>query len=193
MARLSTMPTIPDDVALQDLMVGWSLDVVEPAPRSDRTQSRDTARVDNGGSPGARPRERAEPAADRTNQQLFVDKLMRTPATLSEHASLGAGAKLFADGIDGPVVIVSDENKPLGILTPAQVLQMVSERPAEELEHVRLRDVATANGPLLAQNTRVCDAAERFAARGCDSLVVVKPDGELAGVLMARDLCRLCV
>jgi len=193
MARLSSLPTIPDDVALQDLMVGWSLDVVEPDSWPDGTQSRDIGRVDNGASPGARPGERAEPGAGRTNQQLFVDKLMRTPAILSEHASLGAGAKLFADGIDGPVVIVSDENKPLGILTPAHVLRMVSEHPAEELEHVRLRDMATTNGPLLAQNTPLCDAAERFAARGCDSLVVVKPDGELAGVLMARDVCRLCV
>jgi signal-transduction protein with cAMP-binding, CBS, and nucleotidyltransferase domain len=155
------MPTIPDDAAFQDLMVGWSLDVVEPGPA--------------------------------TKQPLSVDKLMRTPATLSEHASLGAGAKLFADGIDGPVVIVSDENKPLGILNPAHVLRMVSERPPEELESVRLREMATTNGPLLAQNTPISDAAERFAARGCDSLVVVKPDGELAGVLMARDLCRLCV
>ena len=131
--------------------------------------------------------------AGRTNQQLCVDKLMRTPAALSEHASVGAVAKLFADGIEGPVVIVSDDNKPLGILTPAHVLRMVSERPPEELEQVRLRDMATTNGPLLAQNTPVCDAAERFAAKGCDSLVVVNPDGELAGVLMARDLCLLCV
>jgi signal-transduction protein with cAMP-binding, CBS, and nucleotidyltransferase domain len=159
-ARLSTMPTIPDDAALQDLMVGWSLDVVEPGP---------------------------------TNQPLFVAKLMRTPAVLSEHASLGAVAKLFADGMEGPVVIVSDENEPLGILTPAHVLRMVNERPAEELEQVRLRDMAITNGPVLAQNTPVRDAAERFAARGCDTLVVVKPDGKLAGVLMARDLCRLCV
>ena len=193
MARLSTLPTIPDDVALQELMVGWSLDVVEPVSWPDRTRSRDAARVDDGDAAGARPGERAEPGAGRTNQQLIVDQLMRTPATLSEHASLGAGAKLFADGIEGPVVIVSDDNKPLGILTAANVLQMVSERPAEELEQVRLRDLATTNGPLLARSTPICDAVERFAARGCDSLIVVKPDGELAGVLMARDVCQLCV
>jgi CBS domain-containing protein len=165
------MPTIPDDVALQELMVSWSLDVVEPGAQS----------------------ERAKPDAGRTNQQPSVDKLMRTPATLSERASLGAGAKLFADGIEGPVVIVSDDNKPLGILTAAHVLRMVSESPAEALEQVRLRQMVTTSGPLLAQNTPICDAAERFAASGSDSLVVVKPDGELAGVLMARDVCLLCV
>jgi signal-transduction protein with cAMP-binding, CBS, and nucleotidyltransferase domain len=159
-ARLSTMPTIPDDAALQDLMVSWSLDVIEPSP---------------------------------TNRQLCVDKLVRTPAVLSDHASLGAVAKLFADGMEGPVVIVSEDNKPLGILTPAHVLRMVNERPAEELEQVHLRDVTTMSGLLLEQNSLVCDAAERFAANDCDTLVVVKPGGELAGILMARDLCRLCV
>jgi signal-transduction protein with cAMP-binding, CBS, and nucleotidyltransferase domain len=159
-ARLSTMPTIPDDTALQDLMVSWSLDVIEPSP---------------------------------TNRQLCVDKLMRTPAVLSEHASLGAVAKLFADGMEGPVVIVSDDNKPLGILTPAHVLRMVNERPPEELEQVNLRDLTTTSGLLLEQNSPVRDAAEHFAAKDCDTLVVVKPDGELAGILMARDLCRLCI
>jgi signal-transduction protein with cAMP-binding, CBS, and nucleotidyltransferase domain len=186
------MPTIPDDAALQELWVGWSLDVVEPGPRPDRPVSRGTASTEKGGSAEARSGEPVPAAAAPEDQHSCVGKLMRTPAALSEHASLGALAKLFALGAEGPVVIISDEKKPLGILTPAHVLRMVNRRPAEELERVRLRAIAMPSG-LIAQTAPVSDAAERFAAEDCDTLVVVKPDGELAGVLMARDLCRLCV
>jgi predicted transcriptional regulator len=190
-ARLSTMPTIPDDAALQDLMIGWSLDVVEPGSRPDPTRPRDTARADDSASVGLRAEERVRSSVLAGNQQLCVEELLRTPAVLSEHASLSALAKLFALGAEGPVVIVSDENKPLGILTPAHVLRMVNRRPPEELEHVRLRAIAMPSR-LVAQTTPVHEAAALFAAENCDALVVVKPDGALAGVLMARDLCRLC-
>ena len=178
MARLSSLPTIPEDAALQELWVGWSLDVVEPGTRPDRTPYRDTASADSAVAPA--------------NLESCVSNLMRTPVTLSEHASLGALARLFALGTEGPVVIVSDENKPLGILTPAHVLRMVNRRPPEELEHVRLRAVAMPSG-LLLQTTPLRDAAELFAAGDSDTLVVVNPSGELAGVLVARDLWRVCV
>jgi len=70
---------------------------------------------------------------------------------------------------------------------------MVSQRSAEQLEGVCLRDLLTTSALLLEQTTKVGDAAELFAVGDCDTLVVIKPDGKLLGVLMARDVCRLCV
>jgi len=140
-------------------------------------------------------------AALLTNRELYLQDLIRVPAVLSEHATLGEAVDLFVGGVEGPVVIVTDENKPLGILTPTYVLRMVTERVLRmvtgestgELSHTTMLDIATPCGSLLEENASLSEAAERFVAKDCDELIVVKRDGTLAGVLLARDLCLLWV
>ena len=199
MARLSTMPTIPDD-ELQNLMATrWPPDESDPDPKSDyrcksgRIPEND---LDDGGPVGGPPVLAVPPP---TSRELFLDELIRVPAVLSEHTTLGEAVERFVGGMEGPVVLVTDENRPLGILTPTHVLRMVKERvlrmvtegSIEELEHTTMLDVATPCGSLLEENASLREAAERFVAKDCDELVVVKRDGTLAGVLLARDLCLL--
>jgi len=200
-ARLSTMPTIPDTEIEDFNTMRWPLAETDPDPESNyRCKS---AHVigdgpEEGGPVGA---PRMSSAALLTNRELYLQDLIRVPAVLSEHATLGEAVDLFVGGVEGPVVIVTDENKPLGILTPTYVLRMVTERVLRmvtgestgELSHTTMLDIATPCGSLLEENASLSEAAERFVAKDCDELIVVKRDGTLAGVLLARDLCLLWV
>ncbi len=201
MARLSTMPTIPD-VEIEDFTtMRWPHPETDPDPESNyRCKSAQV--VGNGpeeGVPVGAPR--MSPGAVLTNRELYLQDLIRVPTVLSEHTTLGEAVDLFVGGVEGPVVIVTDETKPLGILTPTHVLRMVTERVLRmateasigELNDTTMLDIATPCGSLLEENASLSEVAERFVAKDCDELIVVKRDGTLAGVLVARDLCLLWV
>lgn len=195
MARFSTMPTIPDANAMQDdEATGWPVDNTELDPESDfRCKSVQTARADLDDEAAETARYVLGGVLP-ANRDLFLSELMRFPPVLSEHTTLGTAAELFARGMEGPVVLVTDENKPIGMLTPTHVLRMIKERSIEEVARTTMIDVVTPFGvALLEENASLLEAAERFVAKDCDVLVVVKRDGQLAGVLLARDLCLLWV
>ena len=125
------------------------------------------------------------------DQESRLGELIRLPATLSEQQTLGAAVEMFANGVEGPVVIVTDDNEPLGTLTPAHVMRLVKEHPVAELEQVSVLDLAAPLGMLLDENASPLEAATRVVANDSDVVVVVRHDGQLAGVLLARDLCQL--
>ena len=76
----------------------------------------------------------------------------------------------------------------MGVLDAASVLRLIRGRTVEEIEQTRVLDVFAPGGTCLGEDTPLLEAAERFVAEDCDALVVVKHDGAVAGVLMARDL-----
>ena len=192
MSRLSTMPTIPDDT-MEEGEENWRLEATQADPESDsrcRTVQPVSEDID--------AEETTEvghlfPDVLAANRELFLDDLLRVPAVLIEQTPLRVAVELFGSGMEGPVVVVTDENRPLGVLTPTRVLSLVKERPIDELTQVTLMDVATPCDLLLRTSASPIEAAELFVAKDCDVLVVVDDEGELAGVLLARDLCLLWV
>jgi CBS domain-containing protein len=117
-----------------------------------------------------------------------VGEVMRLPTKFSEHAPLAAAAELFASGRIRLAVVVTKQNKPVGVLTPAHVLRIVTGLSFDRLGALTVFEAATSGVAFLTDTTSIRDAAERFATEDLDALVVVSCDGTLAGVLMACDL-----
>jgi CBS domain-containing protein len=166
-ARLNSMPTVPDDVMVDSASNTWSCPGIVAA-RTEHSEPPGYVRANVTG---------------RT-----VAEIMRLPTKLSEDASLAAAAELFASGRVRQAVVVTKENKPIGVLTPAHVLKLVNEYSCDQLGNVTAFEAATSGGAFLSDTTSIRDAAERFATDDRDALVVVSRDGALAGILMACDL-----
>lgn len=184
MARPSTMPTVPDDVMLDGVSRSWSCAGIEvdrnqrPAHASFASEDA-CARASHVQSPSGYVQ------ADVSGRT--VGEVMRLPTKFPEHAPLAAAVELFADGRVRLAVVVTKQNKPLGVVTPAHVLRIVK-RSFGRLGGVTVLDAATSSGAFLTDTTSIRDAAERFATDDLDALVVVSRDGILVGVLMACDL-----
>jgi predicted transcriptional regulator len=180
-ARLSTMPTIPDEQ-----VPDFDLPPLDVDPESDyRCKLGQTQR----GAVEPALLTRALPA----NRELSIKELLRYPTLLAEDVTLGVAAQLFASGMEEPVVLITNYNGPLGILDAASVLRSIRGLTVEEIEQTRVLDVITPGGLILDEEASLLQAAECFIVEDCDALVVVNGEGELAGVLMARDVFLLWV
>ena len=119
MARLSTMPTIPDDQVPDFGAPSLAVD-----PESDyrcKLGQVDRDELDLCEMEEATLVTQALPA----NRDLSITELMRRPTLLSEDTTLGVAAKLFAGGMEEPVVLITHTNRPLGVLHPASVLRLI--------------------------------------------------------------------
>ena len=190
MARLSTLPTIPDDEAMQEVLVlAWSLGAGEPIAEPD-----DLSR----GNPdlAARPSRATLPEPRRevlSIRETPLDELVRPPHVVLECTTLSTTAELFASGIEGPVVVVTIDYEPVGVVTPADVLRVTKEHRFHDLALASVLDGAVPCGPLLHIGASPQQAAEHFMARDCAVLVTVDDEGKLVGLLHARDLFPLLV
>lgn len=184
MARLSTMPTIPDepidDFLGADPESDYRCKLGQRAP--DEIDARESTEVKHmllGPQPA--------------NRELSIPELMRQPMLLMEWVTLGLAAQLFASGMEEPVVLVTDANEPLGFLDPAHVLRAIKGRTLQEIQQTRVLELGLPCDMRLDEDASLEDAARRFVANDCEALMVVKKNGELAGVLLARDLFLLWV
>jgi predicted transcriptional regulator len=183
-ARLNSMPTVPDDVMVDGVSRSWSCLEIQAErtehPAAD-SESRDAFTIAS--------KMQSPTGYVRANVSgRTVAEIMRVPTKLSEGATLAGAAELFASGRIRQAVVVTKENKPIGVLTPAHVLRTVKERSSDQLGNVTVLEAATSGGAFLCDTTSIREAAERFATDDRDALVVVARDGSLAGVLMACDL-----
>ncbi len=191
MARLSTLPTIPDDEAMNEVMaIGWSLGAV------DSVAEQDSSSRGNPEQGTARPSQARLPPSRRkilSIRETPLDDLVRPPHVVLESTTLSTAAELFASGMEGPVVVVTIDYEPVGLVTAADILRATKEQRFGDLALASVLDGATPCGPLLHIGASPQQAAEHFVARDCSCLVAVDDEGKLVGVLHARDLFPLCV
>jgi CBS domain-containing protein len=189
-ARLSTLPTIPDDEAMQEVIaIGWSLGAVEPVAEPDyrhRGNSELTAQP-------SRAALRAPRREVLSIREVPLADLIRPPHVVLESTTLRIAAELFASGMEGPVVVVTLDYEPVALLTAADVLRVTKEHGFHDLALASVLDGATRCGPLLHVGASPQQAAEHFMARDCAVLVTVDDEGKLVGLLHARDLFPLLV
>jgi CBS domain-containing protein len=188
-ARLSTLPTIPDDEAMQEVLaIGWSLGAVEPGAERDY-------RPRGNPEPAARPSQATlrEPRREVLSiREAPLDDLVRPPHVVLESTTLRTAAELFASGMEGPMVVVTIDYEPVGLMTAADVLRATKEH-SHDLALASVLDGATPCGPLLHIGASPHQAAEHFAARDCSVVIAVDDEGKLVGLLHARDLFPLLV
>jgi CBS domain-containing protein len=189
-ARLSKLPTIPDDEAMQEVMaIGWSLGAVEPAAEPDYRRRGNP-------EPAARPSRTTLRAPRReilSIRETPLDELIRPPHVVLESTTLCTAAELFASGMEGPVVVVTIDYEPVGLVTAADVLRVTKEYRVHDLALASVLDGSVPCGPLLHIGASPQQAAEHFVARDSAVLVTVDDDGKLVGLLHARDLFPLLV
>jgi CBS domain-containing protein len=190
-ARFSTLPTIPDGEAMQEvLVVGWSLGAGEPAAEPDYRPRGDPELA------AARPSRASlhEPRREVLSiRETPLSDLIRPPHVVLESTTLRTAAELFASGMEGPVVVVTIDYEPVALLTAADVLRVTKEHGVHDLALASALDGATRCGPLLHIGASPQQAAEHFVARDSAVLVTVDDEGKLVGLLHARDLFPLLV
>ena len=98
-------------------------------------------------------------------------------AYLMRHA--GATALVVLDG--------QESNRPLGIITEADIVHTVAD--GKDVNEVRIRDVMTIGPTMVAADMSIPDAAETMTTGHFRHLPVVG-DAGLTGIVDIRDVCR---
>jgi CBS domain-containing protein len=141
----------------------------------------------------SRTRLQAEYAASVTEQRGLatgLGQLLRlAPVTCAPDAPLGGVLRTMEQHRIGSIVVVDPGARPLGIFTRQDVIGRIV-LPQRGLD-TPIRDVMSAPAVTLPAEATAGDAALIMARRGIRHVVVVEPDGVIAGVVSERDLFSL--
>jgi CBS domain-containing protein len=119
-----------------------------------------------------------------------VGDVMRPPlTTVDQNDHVAAAAYLMRHaGATALVVLDGQEsNRPLGIITEADIVHTVAD--GRDVNEVRIRDVMTTGPVVVAADTSIPDAAETMTTGDFRHLPVVGVAG-LTGIVDIRDICR---
>ncbi len=168
MARLGSMPTIPEEYFDDVVATTWSLPT-EPKPMvPERRGGRDTLRDLDWDTPIAR--------------------LVRHVTHVSSKTSLAVVREVFRRSPRTRVIAVTDENLcPLGSISPRDLVQAELVLPFD-VESVTALDAAAEVGMSLPETTSLRAAARVLLEREADFLLAVDEAGRLAGAILSTDL-----
>ncbi len=118
-----------------------------------------------------------------------VGDVMRPPlTTVDQNDHVAAAAYLMRHaGATALVVLDGQTNRPLGIITEADIVHTVAD--GEDVNEVRIRDVMTTGPIVVTAETSIPDAAETMTTGHFRHLPVVDGAG-LSGIIDIRDVCR---
>jgi CBS domain-containing protein len=114
---------------------------------------------------------------------------MRPPLTTvdqNDHVAAAAYVMRHA-GATALVVLDGQTNRPLGIITEADIVHTVAD--GKNVNEVRIRDVMTTGPTVVAAETTIPEAAETMTSGHFRHLPVVGETG-LTGIVDIRDVCR---
>ena len=193
MARIGSMPSVPDEFVGEVVATNWTfanthrdravvLCVESPGQFSvECTGCGESMMVDvveTALRAGSSKVERADAP---------VSSILRFVTCVSATTPLAAVAQLLAIPGRRLVAVVDAERQPLGVITPAHVLNAAKDRSRAELSVLSALDVATSGGSLLPRGTVIRVAAELLSRDDRDFALVVDPSGKLEGVVLAVD------
>ena len=131
-----------------------------------------------------------QPSGQAHRRQATVGDVMRPPlTTVDQNDHVAAAAYLMRHaGATALVVLDGQEsNRPLGIITEADIVHTVAD--GKDVNEVRIRDAMTTGPTVVAAETSIPDAAETMTTGHFRHLPVVG-DAGLAGIVDIRDVCR---
>ncbi len=194
MGRIGSLPSVPEEFVGDVMSTSWSLAntnrdpklVVRAEPGQLATQCpscHDRLLIDVVGTP-------SDAVYQRRALDAPVSSAMRYATQIAEDASLARAAELLGFSSRRVVVVVDPQHRPLGVLTPSQVLAAVKQYPRERLSTLSALHVASSV-PLLPARARL-DAALRVLAREDREFALVVDDAEtLMGVLLSMDVLNV--
>jgi len=118
-----------------------------------------------------------------------VGDVMRPPlTTVDQNDHVAAAAYLMRHaGATALVVLDGQSNRPLGIITEADIVHTVAD--GRDVNEVRIRDVMTTGPTMVTADTSIPEAAETMTTGHFRHLPVVG-DGGLTGIVDIRDVCQ---
>jgi len=118
-----------------------------------------------------------------------VGDVMRPPlTTVDQNDHVAAAAYLMRHaGATALVVLDGQSNRPLGIITEADIVHTVAD--GRDVNEVRIRDVMTTGPTMVTADTGIPEAAETMTTGHFRHLPVVG-DGGLTGIVDIRDVCQ---
>ena len=118
-----------------------------------------------------------------------VGDVMRPPlTTVDQNDHVAAAAYLMRHaGATALVVLDGQSNRPLGIITEADIVHTVAD--GRDVNEVRIRDVMTTGPIVVTAEMGIPEAAKTMTTGHFRHLPVVG-DGGLTGIVDIRDVCR---
>src|SRR5215510_10181328 len=145
------------------------------------------------GSAGSRTEQiMAETAAPgQRRRPATVGDVMQPPlTTVDQNDHVAAAAYLMRHaGATALVVLDGQEtNRPLGIITEADIVHTVAD--GKDVNEVRIRDVMTMGPKVVTAETGIPEAAETMMTGHFRHLPVVDDKSAVSGIVDIRDVCR---
>ena len=118
-----------------------------------------------------------------------VGDVMRPPlTTVDQNDHVAAAAYLMRHASATALVVLDGQsNRPLGIITEADIVHTVAD--GRDVNEVRIRDVMTTGPTMVTADTGIPEAAKTMTTGHFRHLPVVG-DGGLTGIIDIRDVCQ---
>ena len=116
---------------------------------------------------------------------LVEDIMNRDVKTISKTENIRTAAELMTKFRIGSL-IVTEDNRVVGILTERDILKVVAEK--KNLEEVKVEDAMTREVVVVEPDLDIQDAVDVMVERGIKKLPVVKGN-RLLGIVTATDIC----
>jgi CBS domain-containing protein len=132
------------------------------------------------------------PPQNEVERSLLEDRVSvlapKKPITVAASTSLGDVLRILVENKIG-CVIVAEGDQPVGIFSERDALLKVGTR-APELIAEPVSQFMTANPQTLVETAKLAFAVQRMDLGGYRHLPIVGPQGEIAGIVSARDILR---
>jgi CBS domain-containing protein len=122
-------------------------------------------------------------------RERHIESVMRTdaPSVLSTTA-IGLLPELFERSGAPCVVVVDEDERPLGVASPLDLFREVGTHGPGSIAGLKLLDVSKTQVLYLRTDTRVSSALRLFAEQNPEFIVAVNDAGKFAGVVSPADL-----
>ncbi len=114
-----------------------------------------------------------------------VDIMVKEVVTAKEHDKIRDVAIRMYEKRVGSVVVVDDEEKPIGIVTERDMVYVVARALAPDTP---VWMVMTENPVVINENALVTEAMEKMRVQNIRHLPVVNDEGKLVGMISFRDI-----
>lgn len=122
---------------------------------------------------------------------LTVSDVMRTnPSAVRASARISSLSTMFTgDDLSG-VIVVDEDDRPIGMITPAQLLRVVFSVSRERFEGLHVRNVMLSRMFCVRMDAPLSRAMELFNQQAAMKVAVVGEDGKLSGVVSPAELVK---
>jgi CBS domain-containing protein len=115
---------------------------------------------------------------------------MQHATSISNGTSLGTASEVFADSRAVALVVVDENERPIGLITPARLFEAARRLTGADPEGGGIDDVMESQVYSLRVDAPLSRVVKQFATGDVFEIAAVSDDGKLAGLVTPLDLVR---